>query len=225
MEPLQRHYQLLQGHYRPLHSGYGAVTSHYGAVTHLTSRYGVGRLQRACALQRHSLRSQPSSEGLAPWVVPSAPLPQGGFSVVSLQGTMYAAGSEKEKRAGGRLHGGTIAQLFVFCKGELGGVGRWGSSGWGGGREGKDGLVLACALHQRRVWLGVRRCPTGPPSNVFRNRGTRCTPRRGLRPLRPAWGTSSSSFFTLARPDPLPSLPPTTGAGTEPTPAACSEHP
>ncbi len=106
----------------------------------------------------------------------------GGFSVVSLQGTMYAAGSEKEKRAGGRLHGGTIAQLFVFCKGELGGVGRWGSSGWGGGREGKDGLVLACALHQRRVWLGVRRCPTGPPSNVFRNRGTRCTPGGGCAP-------------------------------------------
>ena len=27
--------------------------------------------------RRHSLRSQPSSDGLAPWVVPSAPLPQG----------------------------------------------------------------------------------------------------------------------------------------------------
>ncbi len=43
----------------------------------VTSRYGVGWLQGACALQRHWLRSQPSSEGLAPWVVPSAPLPQG----------------------------------------------------------------------------------------------------------------------------------------------------
>ncbi len=77
VEPLQRHYKPLQGRYRPLQSCYGAVTSRYGAVTNLTSRYGVGWLQRACALQRHSLRSQPSSEGLAPWVVPSAPLPQG----------------------------------------------------------------------------------------------------------------------------------------------------
>ncbi len=31
-------------------------------------------------------------------------------------------------------------------------------------------------------WLGVRRCPTCPPSNVFGNRGTRCTPGGGATP-------------------------------------------
>ena len=45
-----------------------------------------------------------------------------------------------------------------------------------------EGAGLACALLQRRGWLGVRRCPTGPPSNVFRNRGTRCTPGGGCAP-------------------------------------------
>ena len=35
--------------------------------------------------------------------------------MVSPQYLRYATGSEEEKGAGGRLHGGTIAQLFVFC--------------------------------------------------------------------------------------------------------------
>ena len=70
---------------------------------------------------------------------------------------------------------------------------------------------MACALLQRGDWLGLRRCPTGPPSNVFGNRGLPCTPGGGcapctllgggrelalagrmlpnLRPLPPAWGT------------------------------------
>ena len=60
---------------------------------------------------------------------------------------------------------------------------------------GNGGFVLACALLQRWGWLGVRRCPTGPPSNVFRNRGTRCTPA-GAAPLHPAWGTGG--LFWLA---------------------------
>ena len=102
----------------------------------------------------------------------------GGCSVVSLQWSMYAAGSEKEKRAGCPLHGGTIAQLFVFCKGGVAGAPD------SGGRTsmGTDGLGLACALLQRGDWLGVRRCPTGPPSNVFGNRGTPPVPPAGLRP-------------------------------------------
>ena len=41
----------------------------------------------------------------------------GGLSMVSPQHLRYAAGSEKEKGAGGRLHGGTIAHPFVFCNG------------------------------------------------------------------------------------------------------------
>ena len=77
VEPLQRRYKPLQSCYESLRSRYESLHSRYGAVTNLASRYGVGRLKKACALQRHSLRSQPSSDGLAPWVVPSAPLPQG----------------------------------------------------------------------------------------------------------------------------------------------------
>ena len=77
VEPLQRRYKALQAVTRALQSRYESLHSRYGAVTDLTSRYGVGRLQRACALQRHSLRSRPSSEGLAPRGVPSAPLPRG----------------------------------------------------------------------------------------------------------------------------------------------------
>ena len=41
----------------------------------------------------------------------------GGFSVVSPQYIRYAAGPKEEKRAGGRLHGDTIAHLFFFCNG------------------------------------------------------------------------------------------------------------
>ena len=84
-EPLQRHYKPLQGRYRPLQSCYGAVTSRYGAVTNLTSRYGVGWLQRACTLQRHWLRSQPSSDGCALGGTSLSAPATGGFSVVSPQ--------------------------------------------------------------------------------------------------------------------------------------------
>ena len=95
----------------------------------------------------------------------------GGLSMVSPQYIRYAAGSEKEKRAGGRLHGGTIAQSFLFCN-----------------RAEAEGLtwtecpVAACALLQRKVWLGMGRYPPAPPSNVLRNRGTRCTPGGGAAP-------------------------------------------
>ena len=56
---------------------------------------------------------------------------------------------------------------------------------WGGGITWKEGLVLACVLLQRRVRLGLRCCPTGPPSNIFGNRGTRCTPGGGCAPCTP----------------------------------------
>ena len=68
---------------------------------------------------------------------------------------MYAAGSEKEKRAVGQLHGGTIAQVFGFCKGGLAGASDSGVRP----PMGTDGFVLACAFHQRWGWVGVR-----PPS-------------------------------------------------------------
>ena len=54
--------------------------------------------------------------------------------------------------------------------------------------------------------------PPGPPSNVFRNRGTRCTPGVGLRPLHPAWGDEGAAFSPW-RVGTLPSLPPRVGVG------------
>ena len=143
----------------------------------------------------------------------------GGFSVVSLQCNMYAAGSEKEKGAGGRLHGGTIAHPFVFCNGGVAGPRTPASAH----RWGRMVLSWPAALHQRRDWLGLRRCPTGPPSNVFGYRGTPpCTPGGGCAPCTLLEGTEGASFAHLARweapcqvkeKDLLPSFPLRTGAG------------
>ena len=83
-----------------------------------------------------------------------------------------------------------IAHLFVFCKGGVAGAPDSGVRP----PMGTDGLVVACALHQRRVWLSVRRCPTGPPSNVFRNRGTPPVPPAGAQPPAPCLGTEEAFF-------------------------------
>ena len=133
----------------------------------------------------------------------------GGCSVVSLQWSMYAAGSEKEKRAGCPLHGGTIAQLFVFCKG---GCGRG------------PGLRRADVDGDGWSWLGVRppsagglawRAPLShrPTLQRFWKQGdTPCTPG-GAAPLHPAWGAGfcfgvrSPSAEGLAWRAPLSHLP------------------
>ncbi len=128
----------------------------------------------------------------------------GGCSVFSLQCSMYAAGSEKEKRAGCPLHGAIIAQLFVFCnrgwQGPLtpASARRWGRMvlSWRAPSI-RGGSGLAGALHQRRVWLGGRHCPTGPPSNVLGTGGLPLYPRRGLRPLHPAWGNGGGGVCLL----------------------------
>ena len=58
---------------------------------------------------------QPSSDGLAPWVVPSAPLPQG--DSLWLAPSAHVCGRLLGREAGRYLlHGGTIAHLFSFCK-------------------------------------------------------------------------------------------------------------
>ena len=59
------------------------------------------------------------------------------------------------------------------------------------------GFGLACAA-----------IPPAPPSNVFQNRGTRCYPRRGLRPLHPACGGWRRRRLPhLARREPFPTAP------------------
>ena len=57
------------------------------------------------------------------------------------------------------------------------------------------------------------------PPTFLETGGLPLYPRRGLRPLHPDWGTEGTLLCCLALPDPHPSLPPSTGAGTEPAPA------
>ena len=73
----------------------------------------------------------------------------------------------------GRVYGATLAQSFAFCNGVLAGFFLDG------------GLVVACVVLQRRVWLGLRRCPTCTALGRFPEQGDTLYPRRGLRPLHP----------------------------------------
>ena len=61
------------------------------------------------------------------------------------------------------------------------------------------GLVLACAVLQQGDWLGLRCCPTGPPSNVFGYRGTPPAPPGGNQgfPAPCLWGTEGAPFVTF----------------------------
>ncbi len=111
----------------------------------VTSRYGVGWLRGACALQRHWLRSHASSEGLAPWVVPSALLPQG--DSLWLAPSAHVCGRLLGREAGrGPTSWGYYSTPVRILQ-------------WGWGITWGDGFVLACALHQRRVCIGLRRYP------------------------------------------------------------------
>ena len=133
----------------------------------------------------------------------------GGFSVVSLQCNMYAAGSEKEKRAGGPLHGGTIAHPFVFCK--------WGIT-WTDGfvwpaPSFMGGLAWPAPLYHRptlqRFWKqGDSPCTPGggcAPCTLPGERRRRCSL---------AWRVGMLPNQGKGK-NPLLSLPPSTGAGTE----------
>ena len=97
----------------------------------------------------------------------------GEFSVVSPRSEMYAAGSREEKRAGGPLPRGTIAQSFLFCNG-------------GEGSPWTEGLVAACALLQGRVRFGLRRYPARSALRRFPEQGdSPCTPGGGCAPCTP----------------------------------------
>ena len=135
----------------------------------------------------------------------------GGCSVFSLQWSMYAAGSEKEKRAGCPLHGATIAQLFVFCKGAVAGdrtpasARRWGRMvlSWPAPRFG-GGSGLACAV-----------VPPAHPPTFLETGGLPLYPRRGLRPCTLLGERREVSFAHRGRRGTLPSLPPRMGVGAE----------
>ena len=128
------------------------------------------------SLPYNGIRSGPSasSDGLAPWVVPSAPLPQGDSPWLAPSTIRYAAGSKEEKRAWGPPHGGTIAQSFLFCNEAV--------SGWKGGSSFAQRFLLSMGLGSLAYGLAEAALPPAPPSNVFGNRGTRCTPDEGCAP-------------------------------------------
>ncbi len=150
--------------------------------------------------------------------------------MVSPQYIRYAAGSEKEKGAGGRLHGGTIAQLFVFCNGGVAGAPDSGVRPpmW------TDGFVLACALLQRGVWLGLRPPSAGglawpAPSSSGGSFGLPPFPQRGVcawpAPSHLAWPAPS---FSGGSTWPFPTNPPSAvfeNRGTPPVPPAGAAPP
>ena len=86
-------------------------------------RGGAAWLQRACLEAALALVSPFFGRS---WVWGTFPrcAAAGGFSMVSPLSKMYVAGSKEEKRAGGPLHGATLAQSFAFCKGRRRGWGR-----------------------------------------------------------------------------------------------------
>ena len=70
-----------------------------------------------------------------------------------------------------------------------------------------DGLVLTCALLQRRVWLGLRRCPTRSALRRFPGQGdSPCTPggNQGFpapsfeRQVRPSLSIAGDSLYSPA---------------------------
>ncbi len=133
----------------------------------------------------------------------------GGFSVVSPQHIRYAAGSEEEKRAGGRLHGGTIAQLFVFCKGSLAGLGVGVGVAGGEGERGRMVLAWPAPSISRGIGLACAVVPPSPPSNAFGNRG-HAVPPAGAAPPAPRLPSVASLRWRVWA---LPMLPLVTGVG------------
>ena len=183
-----------RSHYKGITGRYKAITSRYGVITEslrtiaqplrVISHYGAGWLQRACALQRHSLRSQPSSEGLAPWVVPSAPLPQGDSLWLASSAICMRQAPKEEKRAGGPLHGDIIAQQFGFC-----------NRGWRGPR------TPASARRWGRMVLSWPAPLSHRPTlqRFWKQGDSPCTPGGGCAPCTLLGGTGGRTFSSPAR--------------------------
>ena len=124
--------------------------------------------------------------GDSPWLAPS---------------TYVMRQAPKEgKRAGGPLHGGTIAQSFLFCKGVWTLPRRralyWRASSFSGGSG------LACVT-----------IPPAPPSDVFQDRGTPPVPPAGAAPPAPRLGKRRGFASSPWHVRTLPSLPRVQGQG------------
>ena len=88
--------------------------------------------------------------------------------------TMYAAGSKEEKRAGGPLHGGTLAQMSLFCN-------------RGGAFPGRMVLLWPAPSYSRGTGLACAAIPPAPPSNVLWTGGL-AVPPAGAAPPAPRLG-------------------------------------
>ena len=144
----------------------------------------------------------------------------GGFSVVSPSALCMR---QAPRREGGRrpTSWGYYSTMFVFCKGS--------GAFWAGADSGvrsAEGLAWAPPpAFTALQWLGGRRCPTGPPSYVFGNRGTPPVPPAGAAPPAPRWGNgvvfspgASGRFLTRGRERMLSSLPPPSTGGKRAAP-------
>ena len=114
VEPLQRRYRPLQSCYESLRSRYESLPSRYESLR-------GGMVPKSLCLTTAFAPVPAFLGGSCPLGCSLSAPATGGCSVVGAV-LMYAAGSEEEKRAGGSLHGGTIAQSFVFCNGGCGGA-------------------------------------------------------------------------------------------------------
>ncbi len=170
--------EALQSHYKGVTSRYTVVTRCYGAVTIRYEPLRSWMAPKSLCLTTAFAPAPAFLGGSCPLGCSLSAPATGGFSVVSPQYIRYAAGSEKEKRAGGRLHGGTIAHPFVFCKG-------------GGAEAGRGFLVWPAPSFSGGSGLACAVVPPGPPSNVFRNRGTPPVPPAGVTPPAPLLGRGS----------------------------------
>ena len=190
LQGVTRRYKALHSCYESLRSRYESLHSRYGAVTNLASRYGVGRLKKSLCLTAAFAPVPAILGGSCPLGCSLSAPATGGLSMVSAV-LMYAAGSEKEKRAGGPLHWGHYSTPVRILQGRVGIT-------WA------EGVVLACDA-----------IPPAPPSNVFGYRGTFLYRGRGLRPftLLGGRGGAHSDLAALQR-GTLPRLPPYSGART-----------
>ena len=203
MEPLQRRYEALQAVTKLLR----VVTEPLRVVTQsLRSRYQSCEPLRSWAAQK-SLCLTAAFAPVPAILGGSCPLgcslsapATGGFSVFSLQYSMYAAGSEKEKRAWGPLHWGHYSTPVRILQ-------------WGGGITWTGGMVLLWPAPSLGGGSGLACAviPPAPPSNVLGYRGTRPVPPEGAAPPAPRAASVASLRWRIGT---LPSLPPGTGTGT-----------
>ena len=137
-------------------------------------RGGAARLQGACleTALAIGLTLPRTVVGLED-VSPDAP-PQG--DSLWIPPVHNVCGRLQGREAGrGPTSWGTLAQMSLFCN-------------RGGAFPGRMVLLWPAPSYSRGTGLACAAIPPAPPSNVFGNRGTRCTPGGGCAPCTPLGG-------------------------------------